>query len=50
MIIAKLLNHRVEFVAQTQKYDRVALGQLQVYDVLVAFPVDGKYLQHEFYL
>lgn len=50
MIIAKLLDHGVYFVAQTQKYYRVALSKLKIYYVVVAFSVDTEYLKHEFYL
>ena len=50
MIIAKLLNHRVEFIAQTQKYYWVTLSKLKIYYVLVSLCLYAKYLKHELYL
>jgi len=49
MIIAKLLNHRVYFVAQIQKDYWVTLSHLQVYYVLISLVVNTENLKHELY-
>ena len=50
MIVAKLLNHIVDFVAQAHKDYWVALSQLKIYYVLITLALNSKYLKHELYL
>lgn len=45
-----MLNCVVQFVAQVEENQRMPLGQLQIYHVVVSLMLSAEYLQNKFHL